>query len=243
MNNIKLFVLNYKKWIGLSLILILCLFIGVYYLIFKVKDFPSNDDVIFNSLNQTHQVYTSNEMVESELPEEFISVDIKGRVKKPGVYQINKKLNPRINDIIEMAGGLLPDADTSITNLAKKIFDEMVIIIYSKDEVLKFSEVLKKEEILNDICKDKCDSCIEENQTANSKNDESKEENETLLKIVNINTASKEELMTLSGIGESKAEDIIEYRTQNPFLKKEDLMNVKGIGESVYNKIKDYISV
>ena len=61
---------------------------------------------------------------------------------------------------------------------------------------------------------------------------------------VNINTATKEELMTLSGIGESKATQIISYReTNGPFQKIEDIMNISGIKEGIFSKIKDYITV
>lgn len=62
-------------------------------------------------------------------------------------------------------------------------------------------------------------------------------------KTININNCTKEELMTLPGIGDSIANRIIEYRKNNSFNKIEDIKNVKGIGESKYNSIKDYISV
>lgn len=62
-----------------------------------------------------------------------------------------------------------------------------------------------------------------------------------LFGAVNINTASKEELMTLKGIGEGKAKAIIEYREKNKFDKPEDIKNVKGIGDKVYEGIKDDI--
>ena len=61
---------------------------------------------------------------------------------------------------------------------------------------------------------------------------------------VNLNTAGKEELMTLKGIGESKAEDIIRYReTYGPFERIEDIMNISGIKDAAFQKIKDSITV
>ena len=60
--------------------------------------------------------------------------------------------------------------------------------------------------------------------------------------IININTASLEELTTLKGIGEQKAQKIIEYRKKTPFNTKEQIMEVSGIGKSIYDKIKDNIT-
>lgn len=66
---------------------------------------------------------------------------------------------------------------------------------------------------------------------------------ETASSLVNINTASKEELTSLSGIGDKTAEKIINYRQKTPFSKKEDLMNVPGIGENKYKEIEDNITI
>lgn len=258
MDKLKLFVLNYKKIFvivfGLVLIAFLCF---IYYFNFSnnIDNKDKKNELIFNSVytssefnNDNNDLIISNKLEEKNDEKldikEFISVDIKGRIKKPGVYKIDKSLDRRISDVVTMAGGLLNDADTSVTNLAKKIFDEMVIIIYSKEQVKGFSNVLEKENIQNDTCKKECDSCIEKDKT--NKNDFSNEINndESLqIKLININKASKEELMTLTGIGESKALAIISYREKTPFEKIEDIMNISGIKESAFEKIKDYITV
>lgn len=60
---------------------------------------------------------------------------------------------------------------------------------------------------------------------------------------VNLNTATKKELMTLDGIGNKKAEEIIKYREKTPFKKPEDLKNIKGIGDKLFDKIKNNIEV
>ena len=60
---------------------------------------------------------------------------------------------------------------------------------------------------------------------------------------VNLNTATKKELMTLDGIGDKKAEEIIKYREKTPFTKPEDLKNIKGIGDKLFDKIKDKVEV
>lgn len=60
---------------------------------------------------------------------------------------------------------------------------------------------------------------------------------------VNLNTATKKELMTLDGIGSKKAEEIIKYREKTPFQKPEDIKNIKGIGDKLFDKIKDKVEV
>lgn len=174
-----------------------------------------------------------------EIDEEIIklNVDIKGAIKKPGVYKIDSNLT--VNDVINIAGGLTENADTSVTNLAKKITDEMVIIIYTKEEVKKSNivdtvvKVVEKECVCPNIQNDGClNTEIKENIT-NKENEE----------LVNINTATVEELQTITGIGESKAKSIIEYRKTNGNFKTiEDIKNVEGIGEKLYESIKIYIT-
>ena len=62
-------------------------------------------------------------------------------------------------------------------------------------------------------------------------------------KKISLNSASKEELMSLNGIGESKALNIIEYRNKTPFKDIKEIMNISGIGTSIYENIKDYITI
>jgi competence protein ComEA len=153
---------------------------------------------------------------------------------KPGVYSVSCDKN--VNDVIEMAGGLTENADTSVTNLAKKINNEMVIIIYTHEEVENSNivdtvvKVIEKECVCPNI---QNDSCINTEITGNIG-----EENG----LVNINTATLEELMSVPGIGEAKARAIIEYRKNSVFLVLEDLLNVQGIGEKIYETIKVYLT-
>lgn len=172
-----------------------------------------------------------------------ILVDIKGQVKHPGVYEMNK--NDRINDVIKKAGGLTDSANVDYINLSKKIEDEMVIFIYSDYEISKMKDEEKIEEskpILED------ENLIKSNNVFNKKNDEKTSDNTTSegVKVngkVNINTASLEELMTLTGVGESKAKAIIEYREKNKFKSIEEIKEVRGIGDSIFDKIKENITI
>lgn len=161
-------------------------------------------------------------------------VDIKGEVLTPGIYELEE--DSRVIDVISQAGGLTENADTTVINLSKKIEDEMVIIVYSKWQVENWEETKEQEKYLQEQC-----ISSKENQ---AKNDACIEEEESkITTTININTATKEELMTLSGIGEAKATSIIFYREKTPFTKIEDIKNVSGIGESVYEEIKNHITV
>jgi len=166
---------------------------------------------------------------------EVYKVDIKGQVANPGIYSL--KANSRVIDVIEKAGGLTENADTSVINLSKKISDEMVIIIYSHEEVNEFGKTKEIEKQVLMECKNNEIYSLENNACIEIDN------STTISGKININTASKEELMTLTGIGESKANDIIKYReTNGPFKSIEDLTKVNGIGESTLANIKENIT-
>ena len=164
-----------------------------------------------------------------------IKVDIKGEVKNPGVYEVKK--NIRINEVIKLAGGLTYRANTKYINLSKKVTDEMVIFIYSDYEISKLKE---KEKIKEESPSLEDENLITSNSTFNTNKDDKKE---TINEKININTATLEQLMTLSGIGESKAQAIIAYRKKNKFKTIEDLKEVSGIGDSIFDKIKENITV
>ncbi len=170
-----------------------------------------------------------------------IFVDIKGSVVNPGVYELDKE--SRVSNLIEKAGGLKEEADTSLINLAKILEDEMVIIIYTKEEVANSN--VKQIETVFKIIEKECtcpniqnDGCI--NTEIEEQEELTEEETSTL---ININTASLEELQTLDGIGVSKAQAIITYReTNGNYIIVEDIMKVSGIGETIFNQIKESIT-
>lgn len=176
--------------------------------------------------------------IKTEETHSKINIDIKGNVKNPGVYNLEEGM--LVKDAINVAGGLLPSSDTKYINLSKKLTNEMVIIIYSKEEIDKLS---KGETTINNIETCKCpeiknDSCITE-ETSN-KPDNNKPDNKL---VININTASLSELQNIPGIGEIKAKAIIEYRNKTKFKDIKEITNVTGIGESTFEKIKNYITV
>ena len=165
-----------------------------------------------------------------------IKVDIKGSVVSPDVYEVDS--NSRVIDIINIAGGVTEDADTDNINLSKKVSDEDVIIIYSREEL----ESNKKS------YEEKIDYCTTDNNSTCATNvvtfDDNSNSDDTGSTIININSATVEDFMKLSGIGEAKAKSIIEYRNSiGSFSKVEDIKNVTGIGDSIFDKIKDYITI
>ena len=146
----------------------------------------------------------------STTQETVIFVDIKGAVKNPGVYQM--KVGDRVKDALDAAGGLTEEADSQKVNLAKRLEDQMVIVVPKVGE--------EAEE-------------IPAGETSKEATKEGK---------VNINTATVEELKTLKGVGEKKAEAIIEYRKKNgSFQTKEDLMKVRGIGKKLFDSFQERI--
>lgn len=208
-----------KKTI-LILTIIILLLGGTIFVIYKNNQ---------NSKEEVIDIFKEEEKENKENEKEEtikkVSVDIKGMINNPGVYEVDSK--SRVNDVIALAGGLKEGADTSNINLAKIVSDEMTIIIYSTDEVL--------EKFKQEVCICNCpyienDACIDNNNSNSN--------------LININTASLEELTTLTGIGDVKAEAIIKYRNEiGKFKSKEELLNVDGIGESLFEKIKDDITV
>lgn len=204
-----------KHYFKLLVIIFVVCIIGI------IKNMSMKEDDVIASVYDidtiNNEVKATNEI---KIEEKIMKVDIKGQVNNPGVYSF--KNDDRIIDIIDKAGGLTSIADTSTINLSKKLYDEMVIYIKSKEEVntCKIDNIEMFDEI---------DYWIKDEEVSTSK--------------ISISTATKEELMTLPGIGESKALSIINYRTENGFRTIEDLLNVKGIGEALFEKIKEYITL
>ena len=218
---------KYGLWGGIGLLLIVAI---IGFSIFHKNDKKLNDE----DIALVEEIEEIKPEVLAEVKEKEYYVDVKGSVKNPGVYKV--KEGTIINDVIALAGGLKSGASTKNINLSKKISDEMVIYIYTAKELTN----LNKE---SECHCDKVDISSCEGASVIISDNVSTSSNETK-GLVNLNTASKEELMTLSGIGESKALAIIDYREKNGrFKTKEELMNVSGIGEASYKKIESNITV
>lgn len=149
---------------------------------------------------------------------EPLRIHIAGAVVRPGVYELED--GSRVADAVEVAGGFVAEADKNALNLAEFLKDgERLDIPYVAGFVPE---------------EDQGFVVITEGTPSPLAGDE----------LVNINTASIDELDKLPGIGQTTAAKIIEYRTANgPFATIEDIINVSGIGISTYEEIKDLITV
>lgn len=151
-----------------------------------------------------------------QVSETEIYVHVCGSVKKPGVYRLHS--GARTQEAVDAAGGFSEKANQTAWNLAEVLQDGMQIYIPSKDEA---KEALKEEQSSGKV------------SSASQRED-----------TVNINTASKEELVALPGIGESRAAAIIACREEKgSFTSIEEVKNVAGIGDGIFNRIKDLITV
>ena len=218
---------RYRKQIITGIIITILLIIPfIYFFVTKDKTKKVKKEVV---------VEEKLEKKEEKEKTTIFKVDIKGEVNVPGIYSLAN--DSRVIDVIEKAGGLTEQADTSVINLSKKINDEMVIIIYSEEEVRDFEKTKEIEKQVETKCLQKDENSLKNDACITTNN------NNPIGKI-NINTASKEELMTLNGIGESKANDIIKYReTNGNFETIEDIKKITGIGDNVFAKIQEDITV
>lgn len=199
--------------------------IGIFVIgiiIYYISTLSSKYDYEDTEFLQENEVINKiNEPIE-EITNEIV-IHIAGEVQQQGIVVVNE--GARIQDIIDIAGGLTTQADLTQVNLAYKVQDGQKIIIPSKTEEPQEEKEYITKENGNNIIQGDIPNKEEE-------------------KMVNINTATQEELMQLQGIGEATAKKIIDYRQENgKFNSIEDLKNVSGIGEAKFNSISDKIIV
>ena len=160
-------------------------------------------------------------------------VHICGAVSAPGVYEL--PAGSRIIDAVEAGGGFLPEAEEACCNLAEEIVDGCQIYIMTKSESCADGQTEKKAGIQTSPDSDMqtTDRNVRSNSAPALENG-----------LVNLNTADVAALMTLPGIGESRAKAIISYREQHgAFAQIEDIMKISGIKQAAFSKIKDKITV
>ena len=229
----------------LAFILIIILS-ALYKYVFKgngdlsVEAFKNKKSAQFSDLGSETEETISNQI--STVPSEasqtasettetvfLISVYICGEVNNPGIYEAPKGVI--LNEIVEDAGGFTENASVNNINLVYQIEYNMSIYIPSEEEIeegFTGGDIIRRDGVYV------WGSAGEGSDPASGTG---------TVQMVNINTATEEELKTLPGIGDVTAKAIVDYRKTNPFKTIEDIKNVSGIGDSKFNRIKDYICV
>lgn len=228
-----------KKW-TYYVVVVLIVILGVIYFMNYRKDstkeaaalFFDNEAAVDDSILEEQPVENKNNdetqrdaLMEKETKDELMYVHVCGAVKQSGVYIL--AAGSRVIDAVSLAGGFSEDAAVNAINQAQKLTDGLRLYIPTLDDLENTS--ITQEEY----------PVITSTPVNNPSNDMVGSENK-----ININTADKKTLMTLPGIGESKAQSIITYREKNgKFSSIEDIQKISGIKEAVYKKIKDIITV
>ena len=182
--------------------------------------FVQLDEIQENTVAEEIQTFSEEITTDIEI-ENTIYVYICGAVVKPGVYDVSE--DSRLFEVIQRADGFCNNADKTFLNLARQVNDGEQIIVYTVEE----TEELKKN-----------------GQIQIPENTFSEKVSPIDNGLIDINTATFSELTTITGIGESRAQAIINYRQQHGrFNSIEDIKNVNGIKDGLFSKIKDKITV
>lgn len=202
------------------IVLVLVLFAGLSYLSHRKNSHLIEnagfvmENPIENGTIQGSSFPTTDPTSLVEDQKSIIAVHIEGAVVDPGIYYIDEKII-RVNDVLKLAGGFKEEADRKRVNLAKLVKDEEFIYIPMIGEEVDPNIMPIRE--------------IEEREISGK---------------ININHASLEELMTLTGIGDAYGRRIIQYRETNGFFTSiEEITKVSGIGPVTFENIKDRITV
>ena len=212
---------EYKLFLALTAIGLL---LGGYFLFHRPQGSTSTiPDLYQTSRSTSSKEKTSASSSREEKPAasvsdapEIITVDVKGAVKQPGVYELRS--DSRVHDAIHKAGGMTAEANSQSVNLAQKLSDEAVIYVAKEGEDVPAL------------------GSSESSATSSASAEKTGK--------VHLNRATETELQTVSGIGQKRAQDIIAYRDANgPFRSVDDLKNVSGIGEKTLEKLRDAFTV
>lgn len=189
---------------------------GIYFFSQQGEDPADTEDIFSVTAKEAEMEQSVNETAAEP---ESIKVDVKGAVKSPGIF--TAQAGDRVIDLISSAGGFTEKADTDKVNFAQIIEDQMVIYVPEIGEEDKGN--------------------LENIQVGTSGDAVTKG---TSGGLVNLNAATQEDLQTLTGIGPSKADAILEYReTVGKFKEVDELKQVTGIGDKTFERLRDSISV
>lgn len=199
---------------------IIALGVGVVVLIVCISGFDKSKSLTADNSFTTAEKTSHSQKTSRVQGGKAVCVDVKGAVTHPGIYRLPG--GSRVNEAVIAAGHETPEADMNQVNLAKQLVDAQVIYIPRKGE--KMPATFGGSEA----------------GTVQSAG-ESGSEQQT---IVNLNTATKEQLCTINGIGDKKADLILQYRQQHGNFKSvDDLKNINGFGDKTVAKLKPSLAV
>lgn len=221
-SKLKIGAINKKLVFGLVAVAIASLVFGIYTVfIANATNQNDSEEIKIESTEESDYADENAENGNSVIGNKMVYVHVAGCVKSAGMYCVPE--GSRIDDVIKAAGGFTKSADKTAINLAEVISDEQQIIVPKKTK----ANLSGSGADTSSLQKKASDGDI---NTSNG--------------LVNINSATSEQLQTLSGIGEAKAKKIIDYREQNGrFSSVEELTNITGIGEKTLESIRSYICV
>ncbi len=221
--------MNKKRWILVGI----CTVAAAFLLFVSVNMDVSDGEELFLASGQPEvsaepkisaEMEGTAEPASSEEPSqhEEVVVYICGAVKNPGVYRCRQ--GERVSHAVEQAGGLKKNA-SELVNLAEPLVDGQRVYIPTK------KEMQEKTQVSGDYGDGR-------GSTEVSGSDGQRDSR------VNINTADAAELMTLPGIGESRAQSILDYRSEHgSFRSIEEIKNISGIKEGLFSQIQELITV
>lgn len=206
-------------------------FVGIIIIYFLINIvFNKKNNVEAENINNKETITEKEDETTDSKDLEKIYVHITGYVNNPGVLEL--KDGTRLSEAIEKAGGVKKDADIKYLNLAKKVQDGEKIYIPNKKDVIEYEKGINQEKIGDS------QKYIEEPELNNEKIKDEKADEK-----VNINKATKEELMEIPGVGEVTANKIIEKRKTKKFLDINEIKEIDGIGNTKFEKIKNKIKI
>ena len=172
-------------------------------------------------------------------PAPLLYVDVKGRVNQPGLYALQP--GARVADAIAKAGGISPDGDAERINLAEPLVDGSALIVPAKGNAASTGQSGIVSAVIPSAGVSGSAPSAAKAAPAQTSKDPAAEKAD---KGVNINTAGLQELMTLPGVGESRAHAIIQYRSEKgAFRSPEELKRISGIGDKIYERMKEHVRI
>lgn len=200
--------------------------------------FPAKYDENLKASDETNYDSGKKSKENVSADETNIYVHVCGEVAAPGVYELSE--GSRLYEAVEKAGGMTSEAAGEYVNLAQVVEDGQQVWIPGIEDIKKYQENGTDVSRIELMQNSRINIGSENKSSVTGSGDGSA----ALGGLVNLNTASRDELMTLNGIGASRADAILSYREEKGnFHKIEDIMKVPGIKNAAFQKIKDKITV